>query len=112
MQLARTPPVTVELAGGKGYSENDLTRAMNTAHDSVAQHTGISEVHSDYDAGAGVITIQARPAQSTMSRASADRLRALVQPAQPANSKIRVEVRIGDLPAAGRRTKICAAVVG
>jgi hypothetical protein len=93
--LAKTLPATVELVGGKGYSEEDLEKAQKSAYRQVADRAGAASVESDYDADTGVITVDVLPGR-TLNAAEKQKELARIRSARLADARFKVQVNVLD----------------
>lgn len=94
--LVEAIPVTVELIGGKGFSEAELNELLPAVYYDVSSHEDVVAASGSYDIETGVITINAQPVESLTDPAQRERLREMLRPNQPANTAITVEVVIVD----------------
>ncbi|WP_162795842.1 hypothetical protein [Nonomuraea lactucae] len=95
IELAKTLPVTVELVGSKGFSEKDLEQARDAAFAQVSARRDLVETLSGgYDTDTGVVTITVKPRGMPRDATGQRAVSAQLQPAQPANKKISVRLRL------------------
>ncbi len=95
-ELAKAIPVTVQLIGGKGFSEAELNQALQAVYFDISSHEDVVAASGGYDIETGVITVQAQPRETLTDPTQRERLREVLQPEQPARSAITVEVIIVD----------------
>lgn len=95
-ELTEAIPVTVELIGGRGFSEAELNEALQAVYFDISNHEDVVAASGGYDIETGVVTIQAQPRKSLTDPAQRDQLREALQPEQPANTAITVEVILVD----------------
>ncbi|WP_188197201.1 hypothetical protein [Nonomuraea sp. SYSU D8015] len=94
IELAKTLPVSVELVGNKGFSEEDLEEARDAAYAQVnARRDLVETLTGSYDTDTGVVTITIKPHAMPRGVAAQKAVSAQLQPAQPANKKISVSLR-------------------
>ncbi|WP_433412970.1 hypothetical protein ACQP1V_27425 [Microtetraspora malaysiensis] len=95
IDLAKTLPVTVELVGNKGFSDEELNQARDAAYAEVASRRDLVETLSGgYDPETGVVTIDVKPRVIPRDAVAQQTITTQLQPAQPANKKISIALRI------------------
>lgn len=93
-KVAATLPATMELIGGKGFSELELKSEMEGIHDQIYQRKDIENVYSYYDIESGVITVEALPIKSSLSLSESKKLMQELQPEQISNSNITININV------------------
>ncbi|MFD9948887.1 hypothetical protein ACFWYW_22880 [Nonomuraea sp. NPDC059023] len=86
IELAKTLPVRVELAGGRGFSETELAAASDATHRAVLANPVVADASTSYDVRTGAIQVEAQ----TKTPANAQDL----APARALAAGMRVEVTI------------------
>jgi hypothetical protein len=94
--LVEAIPVTVELIGGRGFSESELTETLQSVYPHISDHRDVVAANGSYDIETGVITIHAQPMATLTDSDQRERLRETLQPDQPANTAITIEVVVVD----------------
>jgi hypothetical protein len=94
--LVEPIPVPVELVGGKGFSEAELNETLVSVYPDISNHDDVVAASGSYDIETGVITIHAQPLASLTDSDQRERLRETLQPDQPVNSAISIEMVIVD----------------
>lgn len=100
-ELVQAIPVTVHLIGGRGFSEAELDQTLQTVFFDISSHPDVVTASGGYDIETGIVTIQAQPGGTHADPVQRDRLRQVLQPEQPANTAITIEVIIVDNLAIG-----------
>lgn len=95
-ELAEAIPVTVQLVGGKGFSDTELNEALQAVYFDISSHEDVVAASGGSDIESGVITINAQPREGLTDPAQRERLREALQPERPASTAITVEVIIVD----------------
>lgn len=96
VDLVATLPVTVRLIGGKGFSEAEIKQTLEQAYHAIHGDGDVADAVGWYDTETGVITIETKPRQTPGDAVMRERLRARLQPPQPANHAINIKVSIVD----------------
>lgn len=86
-------PVEIELIGGRGFSEVELNEILQPIYPDIFNHEDVVAANGGYDQETGLITIQGQPAETMVEP---DQLLETLQPDQPVNTAIRIEVMFGD----------------
>jgi hypothetical protein len=94
--LVEAIPVAVQLIGGRGYSEAELDEVFLAVYYDILGHEDVLTASGGYEIETGVITIQVQPREGFEDPVQRQRLREVLQPKQPANATITVEVIIVD----------------
>lgn len=94
--LVEAIPVTVELVDGRGFSEVELNETLQLVYPAISSHEEVAAANGSYDIETGVITIHAQPKQRLTDTDQRERLHQRLQPDQPANPAITVEVIVVD----------------
>jgi hypothetical protein len=94
--LVEAIPVTVDLVGGRDFSEVELNETLQSVYADILSHEEVAAANGSYDIEAGVITILAQPLQTLTDPDQRERLRERLLPDQPANSAITIEVIVVD----------------
>jgi streptogrisin C len=96
VNLVGSLPTRTDLTGNKGFSEAELVDLLNQTHDTIYGRPDIVEVHGSYDIDTGLIEIAAEPLNPVANETARAQLEAELQPAQPANNSITVDVDVVD----------------
>lgn len=94
--LVEAIPVTVELFGGRGFSEVELNDTLQSVYLDISNHEEVAAANGSYDIETGVITIHAQPKQRLTDTDQREQLRERLLADQPANPAITVEVIVVD----------------
>jgi hypothetical protein len=94
--LVEAIPVTVELIGGKGFSEAELNETLQLVYADISNHEDVVAANGSYDIETGVVTIDAQPLETVPDPDERERLRETLQPDQPVNTAITIEVIVVD----------------
>lgn len=95
VELAAAIPVDVQLIDDRAVSQAELDETLQAVHAEVSQHDEILAAGGSYDLKTGQVTIEAQP-RETLSENQRERLLETVQPAQPTNPAITIEVVVVD----------------
>jgi len=95
VELAAAIPVAVQLIDDRSVSQAELNETLQAVHAEVSQHDEIVAAGGSYDLETGKVTIQAQP-RDTLSEDERERLLETIQPAQPINPAITIEVVLVD----------------
>lgn len=96
VDLVPALPVNVRFIGGKGFSEAEIKQILEQAFHAIAENGDVASAVGGYDVETGVITIEVQPREIPGDAVARERLRARLQPAQPANAAITIQVSIVD----------------
>jgi hypothetical protein len=94
--LVEAIPVTVELIGDRGFSEAELNETLQLFYADITNHEDVVASDGSYDIETGVITIHAQPLETPLDSDERARLRETLQPDQPGNAAITIEVIVVD----------------
>ena len=94
--LVEAIPVSVELIGGRGFSEAELNETLQSVYFDISNHEDVAAANGRYDQETGVITIHAEPVANLTDPDRRERLRETLQPDQPVNPAITIEVIVVD----------------
>jgi hypothetical protein len=94
--LVEAIPVPVELVGSRGFSEAELNETLVSVYPDISNHEDVVAASGSYDIETGVITIHAQPLASLTDSDQRERLRETLQPDQPVNTAISIEVVVVD----------------
>jgi hypothetical protein len=94
--LVEAIPVTVELIGSRGFSETELNETLQSVYFNISNHKDVVAANGSYDQETGVITIHAEPIATLTDPDQRERLRETLQPDQPVNIAITIEVIVVD----------------
>lgn len=89
-------PVTVELIGGRGFSEAELNEVLQSVYANISTDEEVVASNGSYDIETGVITIQVQPSESLNQSEQREQLRTRLLPEPPANAAISVDVVVVD----------------
>ncbi|MBB6351405.1 hypothetical protein ACWGH8_31830 [Nonomuraea muscovyensis] len=93
VELARTLPVRVDLAAGRGYSEAELAAAGTGAHEAVIGNDTVADASTSYDVRTGAVQVEAQLRGQVADRAAAA---ADLVPRQALAAGVRVEIALVD----------------
>lgn len=94
-ELAAEVPVPVDLIGDRGFAEAELDETLRAVHGAVSDHPDVATSSGGYDIETGHITILAQP-HDDVSDDEREQLRDALQPEQPENEAVTVEVDVVD----------------
>lgn len=94
--LVEAIPATVELIGARGFSEAELNETLQLVYADISNHEDVVAANGSYDIETGVITIHAQPLETLTDPEQRERLRETLQPDQPVNTAITIEVIVVD----------------
>ena len=94
--LVAAIPVTVDLVGGRGFSEIELNETLQSVFADISSHGEVAAANGSYDIETGVITIHAQPLQTLTDPDDREQLRERLLPDQPANTAITIDVVVVD----------------
>jgi hypothetical protein len=95
VELAAAIPVAVRLIDDRTVSQAELNETLQAVHAAVSQHEEIVAAGGSYDLETGKVMIQAQP-RETLSEEKRERLLETIQPAQPTDPAIAIEVVLVD----------------
>jgi hypothetical protein len=94
--LVEAIPVAVQLIGGRGFSEAELNETLQSIYPDISNREDVVAASGGYDIETGVITIHAQLLETLTDPDQRERLRETLQPNQPVNTAITIEVIVVD----------------
>lgn len=92
--LAKTLPVSVQLVGDKGFSETDLKRALDAAHQEIRGRAQARYISGKFNIETGEISFTVVPRNMPTDAQGLQQFVSELQPTQPVNDRIKIKVTV------------------